>query len=85
MVKGQLILKGLENDSVYFVEGQKDHVSKQYDLIVPVVVREEILNMQIEETVSDGEFEADMDHKIDLKICHKEKEKPGTFENSPYL
>ena len=44
-----------------------------------------MLDQLVNETVSNGDYEGDLDDKIDCKLYHKNKDKPGFFEVSEYM
>lgn len=85
LVKSLVLLKGLENDSIYFVEGQYDKPKNNLYCIDPIEFKEELMDKLVLETVSDGDHEDEMEDKIDSKLCYKRTEKPGIFERSKYM
>lgn len=78
-------MKGLENDSIYFVEGKTNQVSTEHISIDPIEVREDLLNKQMNETMSNGDYEEDLEDKIDHRVYRKTLDKPDFFERSKYL
>ena len=66
-------MKALETDCVYFEEGKKEVISSDFDQVDHNQIRKEMLTNEIEETVSDGWFEEDMDEKIEVKVSEKDR------------
>ena len=82
MIQSNLLNTALENDTLYYFEGQRYICKKNKETFDPVEINEELEDNAIHETVSEGEHEADMDEKIELHLSHEEKTKPDIFERS---
>lgn len=60
-------------------------MSSEFAFFDPVQVREEVMDKQVLEVVSNGDYSDDMDDKIDCKLYQKNKDKPGFFESREYF
>ena len=85
MVNNNQIKKSLENDNLYFLEGNKlEFNSPDWYLDIPLF-KKEFDKKQRDNAYSNGDFAQDMQDRIDLKDEDFKEAEPGIFEKVDYL
>jgi len=83
MIQDGLLKKGLENDSLYYVEGAK--FKEGQDSFKAAELDQELEDAAENDVVSNGDHEEDLDEKIHLKLEKEAKHRNGVFERFDYL
>ena len=83
-VKSKLIKKGLENDTLYYIEGAKQNNNPEF--INEEKFEQELIRINTKErALSSGDFKLEVEAIQDLLDHKNEETKIGMFERNPYL